>query len=332
MICSLLKGLSRNNRGLKVTVKYFLHLIMALAFCCAPAIGGTTALTDASGRNIEVKAPFKRIISLYSGHTENLFRLGSVNEVIGVSGNEDFHEPDLKKPVFDYRVDSEHILAARPDLVLIRPMIERSSPELVGKLEKAGIRVISLQPVGISELFIYWKQLGMITGRNQEAEAMTRDFKSDISRISAIVAKIPARERKRVYFESIHSKMKTFSQDSMAIFVLTSAGGVNVASDAGKVRNTNIAFYGKERILSRASEIDVFLSQKGVMNRIDSESIMNEPGFGAIKAIRQGEVYFIDEALVSRPTMRLIDGIKAIGGLLYPDFFLDPSLRRKGQG
>jgi iron complex transport system substrate-binding protein len=46
---------------------------------------------------------------------------------------------------------------------------------------------------------------------------------------------------------------------------------------------------------------------------------MNEPGFKTIKAVAEGEVYLIDEQIVSRPTMRLLDGIYQIGKILYPD-------------
>ncbi len=54
------------------------------------------------------------------------------------------------------------------------------------------------------------------------------------------------------------------------------------------------------------------------MNQITREEILLEPGFEAIKAIKQGEVFIVPEELVSRPTMRLIKGICMIAHLLYP--------------
>ncbi|MCD6388623.1 MAG: hypothetical protein J7L69_04355 [Desulfobulbaceae bacterium] len=48
------------------------------------------------------------------------------------------------------------------------------------------------------------------------------------------------------------------------------------------------------------------------------EAIRLEPGFMAIKAVREGKIYLIDEALVSRPTLRLLEGIRQIFGILYP--------------
>ena len=93
-------------------------------------------------------------------------------------------------------------------------------------------------------------------------------------------------------------------------------------ADAKPVRKTsNIAFYGKERILSHADEIDVFLAQQGVMNQVSKELIVSEPGFMAIRAVAKGEVYLVDEKIVSRPTMRLLQGIRRIGEILYPQLF-----------
>jgi iron complex transport system substrate-binding protein len=127
--------------------------------------------------------------------------------------------------------------------------------------------------------------------------------------------------RKRVYFEAIHSKMKTFAPDAMAIFALETAGGINIASDAVAVRGTNIAYYGKERILAKGARIDVYLAQWGTMNRPTVAMIKNEPGYDIIKAVRLNQINIIDEQIVSRPTLRLLDGIHTIGTMLYPHMF-----------
>jgi iron complex transport system substrate-binding protein len=55
------------------------------------------------------------------------------------------------------------------------------------------------------------------------------------------------------------------------------------------------------------------------MNHVTVEMIRAEPGFSAIKAVQNRQVYLIDEVLVSRPTVRLIDGIGTIFKVLYPD-------------
>ncbi len=288
-------------------------------------IEGGHTVVDQGGRRLTVQQPFKRIISLYGGHTENLFNLGLDSEIIGVSRHETYPPQALKKPVFSYREDPERFLAVRPDLVLIRPMIDRGYPQFVTMLDKNGITIVSLQPGNVGEMYTYWKILGLLSGKEQQAGDMIARFKSAVSEFRSLTSVRDV--KKRVYFEAIHSKMKTFSPDSMAVFALETAGGLNIASDAVPVRNTNIAYYGKERLLSHGREIDVYLAQTGAMNKASIDRIMNEPGFKTIKAVAAGEIYLIDEQIVSRPTMRLLDGIYRIGNILYPSVFNGASLR-----
>ena len=276
---------------------------------------------DQAGRKMVIHDPHHRIISLYGAHTENLFRLGLAQEIIGVSRHEDYPAEALEKPVFSYHDDPEKFLAARPDLVLVRPMIDRGYPQLVTRLEKSGITVASLQPGTVDEMYTYWQILGILTGRQDRALKMAANFRAAISEFNVLTASIQV--RKKVYFEAIHNKMKTFSPDSMAVFALETAGGINVAADAVPGRKTNIAYYGKERILARGAQIDVYLAQSGAMNRPTVALIKKEAGYQVIKAVHQNEIYIVDERIVSRPTYRLLDGIVKIGEILYPDVFGD---------
>ena len=298
--------------------------LWVLIFLAVSVVSGFCAnvITDDMNRKITVKAPFSRIISLYPGHTENLFSLGLDAEIIGVSPSETYPEKALTKPVFSYHDDLEKFLGARPDLVLIRPMIDRGYARLLAGLEKNGITVVSLQPGNIDEIYRYWQTLGALTGKEAQADRLVAGFKESLDAIGEKVRKISP--RKKVYFEAIHDRMKTFSPDSMAIFAVDTAGGINIATDAEPVRGTNIAAYGKERILSHAAEIDVFLAQSGPMNHVTVEMIRNEPGFSVIKAVQNHQIYLIDEVLVSRPTVRLIDGIRTIFKVLYPDMESEP--------
>lgn len=276
-------------------------------------------IEDASGRNIHFTLPFKKIISLYGAHTENLFFLGLDDEIIGVSRNESFPEKAKKKPWFSYHDDPEKFLGAGPDLVLIRPMVERGYPSLVKRLEKSGITVVSLQPSNVKEMYDYWMILGKLTGKNKKAYEMTSSFKNKIAYYRSLTTSV--NNPRKVYFEAIHSRMKTFTPGSMALFALETAGGINIAGDAESSRSTNIGNYGKERILSHAMDIDVYLAQSGVMNHTSLEIIKKEPGFDIIKAVRNNEIHLIDEKIVSRPCFRLLEGIEKIVEILYPEIY-----------
>ena len=274
-------------------------------------------ITDSEGKVLVFPKPFQRIISLYPAHTTNLIDLGLDKEIVAC-GAGDTQLPD--RPRVQFQDDPERLLALKPDLVLIRPMISRNYPNLVRILERHNVRVVSLQPTEPSELFAYWETLGKLTGREAKARGMIETFGRELAKIAAEVNSIPKEKRKRVYFEAIHSQMKTFAPTSMAMFVLESAGGVNVAADAQRMRETNIAAYGKERILAKADQIELYLAQNGRMNPVSVDDIVREPGFEVIRAVRTRQVFLVDEEMVSRPTMGLLQGIGFVRSLLYPDY------------
>jgi iron complex transport system substrate-binding protein len=62
------------------------------------------------------------------------------------------------------------------------------------------------------------------------------------------------------------------------------------------------------------------------MNTPSIALIKNEPGFQAIKAVKNNEIYILDERIVSRPTMRLLIGIFEIGKILYPDVYNEKAI------
>ncbi|QTA81336.1 putative ABC transporter, substrate-binding protein [Desulfonema limicola] len=301
-------------------------ICLYVLFLCFPVFADK--IKDDSGNEINVDKPFKRIISLYGAHTENLFSLGLDKEIIGVSKNESYPPKALEKPVFSYHDDAEKFMAARPDLVLVRPMIARVYQPFIKKLEQAGIIVVSLQPVGIEDMYNYWQNLGILTGREQAAAFMIKEFGDAVEDFKKQAGQIPYEKRKKVYFEAIHQKMKTFAAHSTAMFVLLTAGGINIAEHASQMRQTNIAAFGKERILAKAGEIDVFIAQQGTMNPVSVEIIKNEPGFHVIKAVYNNQVYMVDELIVSRPTMRLLEGIQKIAEILYPEIMQDKLSKR----
>lgn len=313
-------SLAQKNHSVNAAIKALAILCLSVLLTSVIVRNSTAeTITDDMGRKIAVTAPFTRIVSLYPGHTENLFSLGLDAEIIGVSSSETYPEKALSKPVYSYHDDLEKFMAARPTLVLIRPMIDRGYAKLMTGLEKNGITVVSLQPGSIEEIYLYWQTLGVLTGKEKESAQMTDGFKQSLDAIRHQVQEISP--KKNVYFEAIHDRMKTFSPDSVAIFAVETAGGVNLAKDAEPVRGTNIAAYGKEKILSHAANIDVFLAQSGPMNRVTVDMIKNEPGFSVIKAVQANQIFLIDEVLVSRPTIRLLDGMRAIAAILYPDRF-----------
>ena len=287
-----------------------LVLLACLFFATLPAAAAETAALPLAG-------PFQRIVSLWPAHTANLVELGLDREILAVADDDPLPG---KRPRIACDGDPARVIALKPDLVLIRPQISRDCPALVRALEQRNIRVLSLQPAKASQLFAYWEALGKLTGREREARTMIETFSRKLATITADVRQIPKEKRKRVYFEAAHRPLHTFAPASLAMFVLESAGGVNVAADAERVRETPLAAYGRERLLAKADQIDLYLAQSGRTNPVSVDDILREPGFKAIPAVRKRQIFLVDEELIAQPTMALIQTIGFVKSLLYPDY------------
>lgn len=279
--------------------------------------------TDDDGREIVLSAPCKRIISFYSPHTENLFSLGAGNNVIGISDSVSYPPEAVELPVFDYNSDPEKTLAAEPDLVLIRPRITRKAPDFVQALEQAGIPVVSLYPDEFKDFDSYIHTLGMLVGKEEEAEKHLAAFHKELEAIAQKTGSIA--EKKSVFFESTKTNCRTVTLDSLPAIAIALAGGSNIAGDAPPMTaDSSIASFGEEQLFALADAIDVYIVQQGAMNAGDSpEAIAARPGFDTIKAIQEGQVYVIDEGIISAPSFRFVDGVKEIVSFLYPDLQLD---------
>ncbi|CAH2212032.1 ABC transporter substrate-binding protein [Tepidibacter aestuarii] len=284
------------------------------------------SFVDDDQKQINMEESAKKIISLYSAHTENLYKLGLDDEIVGVGTSDIYPAEVLEKKQFDYKnADPEKIILEEPDLVLIRPFINRSRPDFVQALEKAGINVVSLYPESFDVFDDYINNLAVLTGTEDKAKTLLEDFHTQIDNIKEKTKNID--DKVDVYFESSEQDYKTVTVDSMPGMAIDIAGGINIASDVKPIKEgSSIAAYGTERILEKADDIDVFVSQNGVMNAGGNKhSITIRPGFDTIKAVKNDRVYVINQKIISSPTFRYLDGIKEMCRMFYPEIFDDYS-------
>ena len=277
------------------------------------------SFTDDEGREIRLDQPCERIISLYSAHTENLFSLGAGEKVIGVNDTSVYPPEAAFLDVYDYESDPEKVIAAQPDLVLIRPFITNKAPEFVKAIENAGITVVSLYPESFDLFDEYITHLGALVGEEETAEEKLEEFHQNLDEITQLTSTLT--QKQKVFFESTEVNLRTITPDSMPAHAIALAGGENVAQDVEPVKEgSSIAPFGEERVLSLADEIDVYVSQSGAMNAGGTvHSISIRPGFDTIKAVKDGRVYLINEKIISSPTFRFYKGVRELARYLYPE-------------
>lgn len=309
---------NRNKLSCQI-VKHESKLFFLSLFFLLVQVSMAITMIDDDGNKITFNKPYNRIISLYGAHTEVLKGIGAKESMIGVESSN--KELDIEK--FSYKDNIEKFISAKPDLVLIRPMISHRYKGLVRSLKNAGIEVISIKPNHFDELEKYWTKLGQISGHEEEARGYIEAFNKEIKMIKLKTSKIPKEELKSVFFEARHKGgIKTSSPGGIPSYILNILNIKNIASDVKIERKgSTVSSFPKELLLSRGNQIDYYISQKGAMNKTNLEIIRNTPGFKAIKAVREDNIYIIEEDLVSRPTKELIKGVNKIGAMVYPKYF-----------
>lgn len=297
-----------------------------LALCLAvlmllpltPARADITVVDD-EGQTLTLSKPAERIISLYTAHTETLYYLGAEDRLIATYNGTIYPPEAAKLPQYSYTSDPEEIIAADPDLVIIRPFITKKAPDFVAALRRAGIQVVSLYAESLGRFDDYVHTMAALVGKSEEANALLQTFHAELDEISRKTSDFSPKTR--VYFESTENELRTVTADSMPGRAIVAAGGVNVAADAQPISaGSSIASYGAERILDKAEEIDVYVSQRGAMNAGgNAHSISIRPGFSAIRAIQNGRILLINEKLISSPSFRHPKGVRELARYFYPE-------------
>ena len=288
----------------------FLFIPAVLAEAIPESQSSEIRFTDARGKEIVLAQPAERIISLYSAHTENLFALGAGDRLIGGSNSEVYPEEATLLPVYHYREDPEKVVAALPDLVLVRPMIERVVPEYIEALERAGLTVASLYPDTADEFDDYIRTLARITGTEETAEALIADRHA---RIDAIAEKNKVLSPVSVFVETSADPLRTLTSGALASVNIALAGGALVTDDAPENPGSSMVEYPVEKLIEKADHVEAYVAQLGGMNKaVTPEDICSRPGFSALRAVQNGHVLVIDEKLIASPTFRQLEGIELL--------------------
>lgn len=295
-------------------IKLFSVFIFITQLCFTSNI----KIISESGKIVDLTKPHTRIISLYGAHTDVLVSIGAKENLIGVEKS----SSDLGIEVFSFKDSVEKFISAKPDLILVRPMIRDRFSGLIRSLNNANITVVTIKPTKFEEIDNYWITLGKLSGHENESVQYIKDFYIDLAELKNKADSIPIEKRKTVFFEARHKNNQTTSLEGIPSYILKVLNIENIAYDAVPTKKgSSVANFPKELLLSRGEKIDIYISQYGAMNRSTIDIIKKAAGYSAIRAVRENKIYIIDEYDVSRPTGGLLEGIKKIGHIVYPKYF-----------
>jgi len=279
----------------------------------APTPAGVT-LTDGLGREVKLASPAQKVVSLAPSNTEILFAIGAGSQVVGRDEFSDF--PAEAKLVASVggsmgKYSTEQIVALKPDLVLAA---EINSPELVKELEGLGLTVYYLKnPTTIEEMYKNLNIVGQLTGHD------TTDLVNSLkARVAAVDAKIATVTTKPSVFYEIDAtdanKPYTYGPGSFGDLLIARAGGTNIGNT---LKDAYPQISLEQIVASNPSIILLGDSNYGAT----AEAVKTRAGWSGIAAVKSGQIFPIDDNIISRPGPRLVDGLEQLAKLFHPDLF-----------
>ena len=303
----------------KIKVKSILWIVIAamtLTGCATIGVNSAKSheVVDGLGRTVSLPVAPMRIISLAPSNTELLFAVGAGPQVVGRDEFSDY--PAEAQNVASVggsmgKYSLEQIAALKPDLILAA---EINTPEQVKSMEDLGLNVYFLSnPVDLKGVLENISFIGSLVGKEKEASQLTENLQT---RIDTITSAINSQDQPvKVFYEldgtSDPAKPWTVGSGTYIDELISMAGGVNVASEAGP----GYLQLSQEALIVADPEV-ILLGDAAY--GVTPESLAERTGWSNILAVVNGRVYAFDDNLVSRPGPRLVDGLELIVALLHP--------------
>ncbi len=241
----------------------------------------------------------------------------------------------------DDTLNTEKILQLKPDVLLLSPSQYSANNEQVKTYENAGIKVVVVN-FNANTLEAHTRSnriLGMILGKEDVAEEQIAAYTAAVNDIASRLA--GANVEKKVVYVELGNKGpgdygNSYSNTMWGSFV-TQAGGINIADGQiekyGSLNPEYVIASNPDAIFIGGSiwsgdtggdqmRMGYTISEETARERL--KKFTERPGWNAIAAVKEGEVYGVDHGGLR--TMIDYAYLQYIAKALYPELFedLDP--------
>ena len=274
----------------------------------APVQAAPIEVVDDTGVTLTLDKPAERIIALYGAYNELLLALDA-RDLLVARTVADAHLPELAGlPAIGthMRPNAELIVAQKPDLVL-QLAGRREALLQTEALRKLGINVLTFEMDSFDKMFDVLEKLGRLTGREQKAAGLIRDWRA---RLATLRARHAGEKPVRVFYEVRYPNLLAAGQGSIVNEIIAVAGGENVVADDKKL----VRFNEEALILA---DPDAYLTQKGAMYP-DAQPLSERAHYRDLRAVRTGRVLVVDEDRFARPGPRAVEAAEELELWLHP--------------
>jgi iron complex transport system substrate-binding protein len=278
-----------------------LSLILALFTGCAKTPDkptGGVAVTDMTGREINLDGPADKIVALTAANGEILYAIGAGDTLIGRGEFCDYPAEALAVTEVQSGSDTniEQIIALEPQVVIMATMAQ--SEEQIAALEKAGITVVAVEAPDIAGTYTAIELIGAITGKNDEAKVVIDDMK-------AVFADIKAKSEntgKTIYFEisPLEYGLWTAGTGTFMDEIAAMVGLTNAFSDV-----TSWGEISEEQVIERDPDYICTSTMYFGEGPLPVDEVLGRAAWQGMKAIQNGYVINANSDELTRPGPRL---------------------------
>ena len=270
-------------------------LALAIVACRGPA---PPPATQAPG-------PAKRIVTLSPQLAELVYAAGAGSKLVGVVEFSDFPPAVAQLPrVGDaFRVDYEAVAALAPDLVL--GWTSGNPPETIGRLRSLGYRVVTLEPERLDDVATHLEEIGALAGTAPAARDAADGFRA---RLQGLRAGADGARPLRVFVQLSDQPLFTVTDRHFLGQGLALCGGRNVFGELPGLT----AIVSLESVIDAAPEVIIASD----MAATGGSPLASWRSWTDIPAVRDRHLYALDADLLSRPAVRILDGIEGLCSVL----------------
>ena len=273
-------------------IRYGLLFLLLLMTKSAFAI----SVVDDENNTITLDKPAQRVITLAPSLTEMFYTFGAEDMLVATVQFSDYPAAAKSKPhIGNYeRFVMERLLSFKPDLVIAWSSANNS--QQLKQLEKFNIPVYRSEPRELSDISKTIRNLGVLTGLQQKSALIANVFDQRLKRLE--------NENKNkielnAFYQVWHQPVYTINGQHVISKVMRLCKLKNVFENsiiiAPKVTVESVIKYNPDLIIASG------------MAASQPEWLDHWRKWPAIRAVKQGNLFFIPPDLIQRQSIRLLD-------------------------
>jgi iron complex transport system substrate-binding protein len=274
-------------------------------------------MVDREGYAITVPAEINTLVTIGPPTTEIVVGLGLASKIIGTdrfSGDVAGLPAGVVAEFGITDFDAEYIVNLMPDVVFVTGMTRvEGDLDPLAPVSSAGITVIYIPTsVSIAAIMEDIRFIADVMDVSEAGGRLISAMQDEIREITAIAATIT--QPRTVYFEvSPAPWMYSFGTGTFLHEMIELVGAVNIFAD-----QRDWLFVSEEELLERNP--DVILTTTDFIPDPIGE-IMVRPGFDALTAVQNGDVFRIDANSGSRPSQHITKALREMAEAIFPEYY-----------